>query len=76
MIQQMIKADFGVGVVPMYSGLEQAGSVVIRPFADLNPVVTIGFVYKNKNFLGKVSLLLMDAIRGNLEPNSELQLAF
>ncbi|TVY04162.1 LysR family transcriptional regulator [Cohnella terricola] len=62
-IQQMVKAEFGIGIVPMYNGLEQADSVVIRSFADVNPVVTIGFAYKNKNYLGKASLLLMNAIR-------------
>ncbi|WP_159888481.1 LysR family transcriptional regulator [Paenibacillus puerhi] len=62
-IQQMVKAEFGVGIVPMYNGLEQAGSTVIRPLADLHPVVTIGMAYKDKNFLGKAALLLMNAIR-------------
>ncbi|GGG70099.1 LysR family transcriptional regulator [Paenibacillus radicis (ex Gao et al. 2016)] len=63
-IQQMIKAEFGIGIVPIYSGLEQEDSLVIRPIADLNPVVTIGIAYKNQNFLGKAALLLMEAIRG------------
>jgi len=71
-IQQMVKAEFGVGIVPMYKGLEQAGSLVIRSFADLNPVVTIGIAYKDKNFLGKASLLLMNAIRGIREPKPTL----
>ena len=47
-IQQMVKADFGIGIVPIYSGLEQEGSLVIRPIADLIPVVTIGIAYKDK----------------------------
>ncbi|MBB6731511.1 LysR family transcriptional regulator [Cohnella zeiphila] len=65
-IQQMVQAAFGVGIVPMYSGLEQEGTLVIRPFADLNPVVAMGIVCKEKNHLGKASLLLMDAIRDSL----------
>lgn len=68
-IQQMVKADFGIGIVPIYSGLEQEGSLVIRPIADLNPVVTIGIAYKDKNLLGKAALLLMEAIRGIRDPN-------
>jgi len=68
-IQQMVKAEFGVGIVPIYSGLEQEGSLVIRPIADLNPVVTIGIAYKDQNYLGKAALLLMEAIRGIREPN-------
>ncbi|WP_217561812.1 LysR family transcriptional regulator [Paenibacillus sp. GbtcB18] len=68
-IQQMVKAEFGVGIVPIYSGLEQEGSLVIRPIADLNPVVTIGIACKDKNYLGKAALLLMEAIRGIREPN-------
>ncbi|TYP76638.1 LysR family transcriptional regulator [Paenibacillus methanolicus] len=63
-IQQMVKAAFGVGIVPMYNGLEQEGALVIRPLADLNPVVAIGLAYKNKNVLGKAALLLMEAVRG------------
>lgn len=74
-IQQMVKAEFGVGIVPIYNGLEQAGSLVIRPFADLNPVVTIGIAYKDKNFLGKAALLLMNTIKGISEPNSMLPTA-
>ncbi|EGL18100.1 MULTISPECIES: LysR family transcriptional regulator [unclassified Paenibacillus] len=68
-IQQMVKAEFGIGIVPIYSGLEQEGSLVIKPIADLNPVVTIGIAYKDKNYLGKAALLLMEAIRGIREPN-------
>ncbi|MGE6230868.1 LysR family transcriptional regulator [Paenibacillus chitinolyticus] len=68
-IQQMVKAEFGVGIVPIYSGLEQEGSLVIRPIADLNPVVTIGIAYKDQSYLGKAALLLMEAIRGIREPN-------
>lgn len=63
-IQQMVQSGFGVGFVPMYSGLELEGSSVIRPFVDLNPVLGIGIVYKDINVLGKASLLLMDAIKG------------
>ncbi|MGO4545101.1 LysR family transcriptional regulator [Paenibacillus sp. 2TAB23] len=62
-IQQMVKGEFGVGIVPIYSGLELEGSSVIRPVIDLNPVLGIGIVYKDKNLLGKASLLLMNAIR-------------
>ncbi|MCR2805589.1 LysR family transcriptional regulator [Paenibacillus soyae] len=62
-IQQMVNAEFGIGIVPIYSGLEQEG-LVIRPMADLNPVVEVGIAYKNINFLGKAAVLLMDAIRG------------
>ncbi|GKS13767.1 transcriptional regulator [Paenibacillus chitinolyticus] len=68
-IQQMVKAEFGIGIVPIYGGLEQEGSLVIRPIADLNPVVTIGIAYKDKNYLGKAALLLMEAIRGIREPD-------
>ncbi|MFH5184220.1 LysR family transcriptional regulator [Paenibacillus sp. TAB 01] len=71
-IQQMVKAAFGVGIVPMYSGLEQAGGLVVRPFADLNPIITIGIAYKDKDFLGRAALLLMDAIRGIGEPKAAL----
>jgi DNA-binding transcriptional LysR family regulator len=71
-IQQMVKAEFGIGIVPIYSGLEQEGSLVIRPIADLNPVVTIGIAYKDKNFLGKAALSLMEAIRGIGKPNPTL----
>ncbi|WP_127495087.1 LysR family transcriptional regulator [Paenibacillus glycanilyticus] len=67
-IQQMVKAEFGIGIVPIYSGLEQEGSLVIRPIADLNPVITIGIAYKEKNFLGKAALLLMEAIRTSVAP--------
>ncbi|SFB52115.1 DNA-binding transcriptional regulator, LysR family [Cohnella sp. OV330] len=62
-IQQMVKAAFGIAIVPIYSSLESEGSLVIKPFMDLNPTLGIGFVYKDKNVLGKASLLLMDAIR-------------
>ncbi|MFX3633210.1 MAG: LysR family transcriptional regulator [Candidatus Pristimantibacillus sp.] len=62
-IQQMVKEAFSVGIVPIYGGLELEGSLVIRPFNDMNPVVPLGIVYKNKSLLGKASLLLMDAIR-------------
>lgn len=62
-IQQMVKEAFSVGIVPIYGGLEMEGSLVIRPFADMNPIVALGIVYKNKGFLGKASLLLMEAIR-------------
>ncbi|CAG7633029.1 HTH-type transcriptional activator CmpR [Paenibacillus solanacearum] len=67
-IQQMVKAELGVGIVPMYRGLEEAGSLVIRPFAEPNPVIAIGIVYKDKNVLGKAALLLMNAIRSIREP--------
>lgn len=63
-IQQMVKAEFGIGIVPMYSGLEQEGSLVIRPLADLDPVIAIGLAYKDRNLLGKAAILLMEAIRG------------
>lgn len=63
-IQQMVKAEFGIGIVPIYSGLEQEGSLVIKPLADLNPVITIGIAYRDQNFLGKAALFLMEAIRG------------
>ncbi|WJH35427.1 LysR family transcriptional regulator [Paenibacillus sp. CC-CFT747] len=66
-IQQMIQEEFGVGIVPLYQGLEQSGSLVIRPFADRNPVVTIGFAYKDKTFLGKAALRLMNAIKSFAE---------
>lgn len=66
-IQQMVKAELGIGIVPIYSGLEQEGSLVIRPLADLNPVMTIGMAYQNKNYLGKAALLLMEEIRGICE---------
>ncbi|MEC0310966.1 substrate-binding domain-containing protein [Paenibacillus lautus] len=69
-IQQMVKAELGIGIVPIYSALEQEGSLVIRPIADLNPVITIGIAYKDKNFLGKAALWLMEAIRGIREPNT------
>ncbi|MBM7567862.1 LysR family transcriptional regulator [Paenibacillus sacheonensis] len=62
-IQQMVNASAGVGIVPIYGGLELAGSTVIRPFADLNPVLGIGIVYRDKNLLGKAALLLMNAVR-------------
>ncbi|RJE90421.1 LysR family transcriptional regulator [Paenibacillus sp. 1011MAR3C5] len=71
-IQQMVKAELGMGIVPIYSSLEQEGSLVIRPLADLNLVVTIGIAYKDKNFLGKAALLLMEAIRGICEPHPAL----
>lgn len=67
-IQQMVKAELGIGIVPIYSGLEQEGSLVIRPIADLNPVIAIGIAYKDKNVLGKAALLLMEAIRSIREP--------
>lgn len=63
MIQQMVKEASSVGIVPIYSGLQLEQSLVIRPFADMNPVVSLGIVYKNKDFLGKASLLLIDTIR-------------
>ncbi|MBB6671847.1 LysR family transcriptional regulator [Cohnella nanjingensis] len=62
-IQQMVKEAYSVGIVPMYGSLELEGSLIIRPFADMNPVVALGIVYKDKAFLGKASLLLMDAIQ-------------
>lgn len=62
-IQQMVKAEFGIGIVPIYSGLEQEGSLVIRPIADLNPVITIGIAYKDKHLLGKAAILLMETIK-------------
>ena len=65
-IQQMVNAAFGIGIVPMYNGLQQTGSLVIRPFVNLNAVVTIGIAYKDNNILGKASSLLMNAIRGAL----------
>ncbi|MWC30536.1 LysR family transcriptional regulator [Paenibacillus sp. MMS18-CY102] len=63
-IQQMVKAKFGVGIVPIYDGLEQEGALVIKPIGDLNPTITIGIAYKEQLFLGKAALLLMEAIRG------------
>jgi DNA-binding transcriptional LysR family regulator len=63
-IRQMIKAGFGIGIVPMYKDLELECSLVIRPFVDIDPVVAIGMVYKDKHILGRASLLLMNAIRG------------
>lgn len=63
-IQQMVKAEFGIGIVPIYSGLEQKGSLVIKPLADLDPVITIGIAYRDQNFLGKAALFLMETIRG------------
>lgn len=71
-IQQMVKAELGIGIVPIYSGLEQEGSLVIRPLADLNPVITIGIAYKDRNLLGKAALLLMENIRSIREPNPAL----
>jgi DNA-binding transcriptional LysR family regulator len=71
-IQQMVKAELGIGIVPIYSGLEQEGSLVIRPITDLNPVITIGIAYKDKNVLGKAALLLMEAIRSIREPKPAL----
>lgn len=71
-IQQMVKAELGIGIVPIYSGLEQEGSLVIRPLADLNPVITIGIAYKDRNLLGKAALLLMEDIRSIREPNPAL----
>ncbi|VTR50321.1 DNA-binding transcriptional regulator OxyR [Actinobacillus pleuropneumoniae] len=71
-IQQMVKAELGIGIVPIYSGLEQEGSLVIRPIADLNPVITIGITYKDRNLLGKAALLLMEDIRSIREPNPAL----
>ncbi|MEF7440866.1 LysR family transcriptional regulator [Paenibacillus lautus] len=71
-IQQMVKAELGFGIVPIYSGLEQEGSLVIRPLADLNPVITIGIAYKDRNLLGKAALLLMEDIRSIREPNPAL----
>lgn len=62
-IQQMIKEAFSVGIVPIYDGLELEGSIVIKPFTDMNPLVSLGIVYKDKQFLGKATLLLMDAIK-------------
>ncbi|CAM3210929.1 LysR family transcriptional regulator [Paenibacillus lupini] len=62
-IQQMVKAEFGVGIVPMYSGLELEGYSVIRPLSDLNAILGIGIVYKDKHLLGKATSLLMNAIR-------------
>lgn len=63
-IRQMIMAGFGIGIVPMYHELEIESSLVIRPFGDMEPVVAIGMVYKDKHMLGRASSLLMDAIRG------------
>lgn len=71
-IQQMVKAELGIGIVPIYSGLEQEGSLVIRPITDLNPVITIGIAYKDKNVQGKAALLLMEAIRSIREPKPAL----
>lgn len=62
-IQQMIKAGFGIGIVPMYNDSELEGSLVIRPFVDIDPVVAIGMVYKDTHILGKASLLLMNALK-------------
>ena len=69
-IQQMVKAEVGVGIVPIYSGLELEGSLVIRPFIDLSPILVIGIAYKDKHVLGKASLLLMDAIREVCVPSN------
>ncbi|MFB9327924.1 LysR family transcriptional regulator [Paenibacillus aurantiacus] len=68
-IQHMVKAAFGVGIVPMYSGLEQEGALVIKPLADLNPSVAIGLAYKDKSLLGKAAILLMEAIRASVNPD-------
>ncbi|QHT58602.1 LysR family transcriptional regulator [Paenibacillus lycopersici] len=69
-IQQLVKAGLGVGIVPIYSGLELEGSSVIRPFVDLDPVLGVGIVCRDKKFLGKASLLLMDAIKDACMPVS------
>ncbi|MZQ81186.1 LysR family transcriptional regulator [Paenibacillus sp. 5J-6] len=66
-IQQMIKEASSVGIVPIYEGLETEGSLVIRPFADMNPLVSLGIVYKDKEFLGKATNLLMDAIKSRFK---------
>ncbi|MHA2855984.1 LysR family transcriptional regulator [Paenibacillus lautus] len=71
-IQHMVKAELGIGIVPIYSGLEQEGSLAIRPIADLNPVIAIGIAYKDKKVLGKAALLLMEAIRSIREPKPAL----
>lgn len=62
-IQQMIKEASSVGIVPIYEELELEGTLVIKPFADMNPLVSLGIVYKDKEFLGRASTLLMDAIK-------------
>ncbi|PLT44504.1 LysR family transcriptional regulator [Paenibacillus sp. FSL W8-1187] len=67
-IQRMVKAGFGIGIVPMYSGLEQDGSLSIRPLADLEPVVQVGLASRTKPLLGKAALSLMEAVRGIGEP--------
>ncbi|EFM12278.1 transcriptional regulator, LysR family [Paenibacillus curdlanolyticus YK9] len=71
-IQQMVKAECGIGIVPIYSSLEQEGSLVIKPIADLNPAITIGIAYKDQNLLGRAALLLIDAIRGIRNPKLAL----
>lgn len=63
-IRQMIKTGFGIGIVPVYHELEIESSLVIRPFVDMDPVIAIGMVYKDKRILGRASSLLMDAIQG------------
>ncbi|MBA2939778.1 LysR family transcriptional regulator [Paenibacillus sp. CGMCC 1.16610] len=62
-IRQMVKAGLGIGIIPMYKDLELENTLVIRPFVDIDPTVSIGLVYKNSNILGKASLLLMNALR-------------
>lgn len=62
-IRQMIKAGFGIGIVPMYDSLGLESTLVIRPFVDIDPVVVIGLVYKDNNILGRAAILLMNALR-------------
>ncbi|MCK6258634.1 LysR family transcriptional regulator [Fictibacillus sp. KIGAM418] len=62
-IRQMVLSGLGIGIVPVYSGLELQSSLVIKPFADIDPTVVIGTVYKDKNSMGKASLMLMNAIQ-------------
>ncbi|QJC50888.1 LysR family transcriptional regulator [Paenibacillus albicereus] len=63
-IQQMVQAGFGIGIAPIYAGLERDGALLVRPLADLHPVIEIGLAYRTKPFLGKAALSLMDAVRG------------
>lgn len=70
-IGQMVQAGLGVGIVPLYKGLEIQSSLAIRPFADVDPSVTIGMVYRDRNCMGKASLLLMNQIQNMLRKTSK-----
>ncbi|MCR8645443.1 LysR family transcriptional regulator [Paenibacillus sp. N1-5-1-14] len=72
-IQQMVKAEFGIGIVPLYHGLEQEATVVIRPITNLNPVVTVGIAYKDKNLMGMAAFMLMEAMKSLCETNLHFQ---